>query len=549
MGNDQITVQSHVARDFLQNAAYFSSVPKVVWEYVSNSLDNAEEGKPVEVVVELSSDLMKVSDNAGGMSRKELQNFFMMHGENLQRSRGKRVRGRFGTGKCAAFGIANVLRVDTVKNKKNNALELSRSDIEAAKSGEPFPVRDLVMNESTEAENGTVIEISDFNIKKIDVEGTISYVERHLARYRQRARVWINNHECEFQEPISVEEFRFSPSSTVAASIGSVALVVKISPTPLDPEMNGIDVLSNTIWHDTTLADHKGKEQAEYIFGEVDVPILEDKEWKISPFDNTRNNTLNIQNPAVAVLMGWLSECLDEVRKKLVAREKTRRQSEQARRLEKEAAKIAAILNEDFQKLQIDFERARRVASRSGAISATDVPLDEGTPLPGDGDERTGLQRSGQVHGDGKRGQNPTGPGDEQRGGPSLAPGNELGSKKKSEPGTERKPRGGIFNLEYYNGTVDNPRSSYHPDTKTLRINLDHPQVASALAASSGNTEGRQFREITYEIACVEYAIAVAHEQAAQVRKYNLRQDAEDALLNVRETINRISKRLVSALS
>ena len=95
----------------------------------------AEEGKPVEVVVELSGDLIRVTDNGEGMSRKELQNFFMMHGENIQRARGKRVRGRFGTGKCAAFGIANLFRVDTVKNKKRNVVELSRSSIEAAKSG------------------------------------------------------------------------------------------------------------------------------------------------------------------------------------------------------------------------------------------------------------------------------------------------------------------------------------------------------------------------------------------------------------------------------
>lgn len=548
MSRDQITVQSHVARDFLQNAAYFSSVPKVVWEYVSNSLDNAEEGRPVEVVVELSGGLLKISDNAAGMTRQELRNFFMMHGENIQRSRGKRVRGRFGTGKCAAFGIANVLRVDTVKNRKRNALELSRSDIEAAKSGEPFPVRDIAESEPAEAENGTVIEISDFNIKKIDVEGTIGYVERHLARYRQRARVWINNHECQFQEPISTEEFKFTPPSSVAATIGEVSLVVKVSPTPLDPEMNGIDVLSQSIWHDTTLADHKGKEQAEYIFGEVDVPIFEEREWKIPPFDNTRNNTLNIQNPAVAVLMGWLSECIDEVRKKLVAQEKMRRQSEQARRLEKEAKKIAAILNEDFRKLQIDIERARKVATRSGAVGATDMPSEEGDLLPGDGNEPTDSQRAGYPHQDGGGGRNPPGPGDEPRVGPSLLPGNEPGSRKQSEPSSHRRPRSGIFHFEYYNGTAESHRSSYHPDTKTIRINLDHPQVANALSASSSGTESRQFREITYEIACIEYALAIAHEQAENARKFNLKRDAEDALYDVRETINRVSRLLVSAI-
>jgi hypothetical protein len=40
----KLTVTSHVSRDFLQNAVYFNTLPKVVWEYVSNSLDNGKDG-------------------------------------------------------------------------------------------------------------------------------------------------------------------------------------------------------------------------------------------------------------------------------------------------------------------------------------------------------------------------------------------------------------------------------------------------------------------------------------------------------------------------
>ena len=50
----EIKVSTHVARDFLQNAEYFNTLPKVVWEYVSNSLDNSKEsGQPVNVVVDM----------------------------------------------------------------------------------------------------------------------------------------------------------------------------------------------------------------------------------------------------------------------------------------------------------------------------------------------------------------------------------------------------------------------------------------------------------------------------------------------------------------
>ena len=52
--SDPIHVTSHVARDFLQNAAYFNTLSKIVWEYVSNSLDAAEEGVLAIIVVEVN---------------------------------------------------------------------------------------------------------------------------------------------------------------------------------------------------------------------------------------------------------------------------------------------------------------------------------------------------------------------------------------------------------------------------------------------------------------------------------------------------------------
>ena len=99
-----IEVTSHVSRDLLQNAAYFNTFGKIVWEYVSNSLDAANDRDSITVKVEVTNALLRITDNGRGMSHFELNTFFQMHGENLQRRRGKRVRGRFGTGKSAAFG-------------------------------------------------------------------------------------------------------------------------------------------------------------------------------------------------------------------------------------------------------------------------------------------------------------------------------------------------------------------------------------------------------------------------------------------------------------
>jgi HSP90 family molecular chaperone len=85
----KISVKSHVSRDFLQNAVYFNTLPKVVWEYVSNSLDNGKDDVPTTVVVEIrkEEDALIIADNGSGMSRNDLERFFTMHGENIQRKK------------------------------------------------------------------------------------------------------------------------------------------------------------------------------------------------------------------------------------------------------------------------------------------------------------------------------------------------------------------------------------------------------------------------------------------------------------------------------
>ncbi len=226
------------------------------------------------VVLIFTGGTVRISDDGLGMSRQDLQNFFRMHGENRQRQRGKRVRGRFGTGKCAAFGIANRLRIDTTQRGKRNVVELHRSDIQSAKDGLAFPVRDLVVNKDSQLSDGTLIEISDFNVKRLDVEGATHYVQHHLSRYKQRAHVVINGQECKFHEPPVRAIYEVVAPQTIADHLGTLTLIIKVSPVPLETDNNGIDILSHGIWHQTTLAGLENKEMAHYLFGEVDVACI-----------------------------------------------------------------------------------------------------------------------------------------------------------------------------------------------------------------------------------------------------------------------------------
>src|SRR5262249_36072228 len=109
-------VTSHVGRDLLASAAAFKTEAAAVWEDVVNGLQYVDRAITPRVSVDVRQNerVIAVSDNGCGMTDKDLQHFFTMHGENIDRLKGRPGRGKFGTGKSAAFGIASTLRVDTV---------------------------------------------------------------------------------------------------------------------------------------------------------------------------------------------------------------------------------------------------------------------------------------------------------------------------------------------------------------------------------------------------------------------------------------------------
>lgn len=548
---NQIVVQSHVSRDFLQNADYFSTMPKVVWEYVSNALDNAAEGRAAVVDVKVTPEGLTVSDNGSGMDRADLLKFFQMHGLNTQRQRGRVVRGRFGTGKSAAFGIARTLRIETRKNGLYNAVQLRRETIEAASDGRPFGVEEIFSDTPTDEEDGTTVMITRlFDRKRLEIDETRRYVERHLGRNRQNHTVLINGHECEYQEPVSIKEFEFEAPKQVSERIGTVDMVVKVSPAPLDAESNGIDVLSHSLWHDTILGDLPRQGSARRLFGEVTCDFLETWEGEPSPFDNTRNNTLNSANPVVATLLGWLSMKLREIVVDLDEEERQRRKTLEARQLDKEAERLGQVLNEDFRELQRQLEKIKIDQQRLPAGENTEGPEPligppteptdpEGAVLPGSGDVPTELQQGGPPHGKGTR-SSEAAPGEVPRPGSSILPGEQTGTHRKQR--SRRRPSR-TFSIEFVNETSERHRSHYDREMRTIYVNLDHPQLAAARSIHP-DIDSSGFRQVAYEVAFVEYALALMTEQAHRDETI----EPHDILYDVRNTVNRVAARIPELL-
>ncbi len=539
VSDDRLFVKSHVARDLLQTAGLFKTDRLVVWEYVSNGLQYVDPGTSPVVRVTLDSKRKRitVADNGRGMDWLGLQNFFVMHGENVDRREGRPGRGLFGTGKAAAFGIANLLRITTVRNGKRSRVQLSRADVQTTTSGESLvPVRTIEREVPTGQANGTTVEIENIQLRSLDQPGTIRYIERHLARWPKNATVFVNNHECEFAEPLVARERRFRPEGDLRTRLGDVQLTLKVSMAPLDEDLRGVSILANGVWHDTTLAGSEGREMSQYIFGEIDVPGLDEGQSVFPAFDMTRSMRLNPNNEIVQAIMAFVGQRIEEVRRGLVEEEKKRRADEEARKLAQQAAEIARVINEDFKAFRERLAQMRAKAgggsdlrkSEEGGGDEDDLVL-FGSQIPAEIISETGGPGSC-----GGVGANGTEPRDLN---PQAVAGDSDASKQGRAAGGERgqrKPSGG-FLVRFDEMGAESPRAKYVRDERTIYINVDHPQLDAAKGL--GSTEDPAFRRLAYEVAFAEYAIALAVELAARGEYL----DPSDPIVDIRDTLNRVA--------
>lgn len=541
---DQIFVRSHVARDLLQNAALFKNDKQVVWEYVSNGLDYIDEGTNPEVGVILDSKKkhIVIIDNGRGMDWEGLKNFFMMHGENIDRKKGRPGRGRFGTGKSAAFGIADLLRVTTVREGKRSKVELRRTDIESMKSEDPIPVRILEHKIHVGQPNGTKIEIEGIHLKSLDQAGVIHFIERHLAKWRN-ATVIVNNHECEFIEPPIFETKIFHPEGSLRDKLGDIQLIIKIAGAPLEEDLRGISIYANGVWHETTLAGNQGREMTQYILGEIDVPKLDEDQSPISPFDLSRSMQLNPSNELVQAVYAFIGSKIDQVRRELLRAEKQRKASEDAQKLAKQAEKIAQVINDDF----LDFsQRLAKVKAKTGRgldlgpemnAGPDQGGLIPGTKVPAEIISPTGFS--------GSEGGSRVGGKEARELQPQLFPALPEVAKQ-GQPAGEKEGRGmtrGGFSVEFKPMGSDEGRALYVSDERTIYINIDHPQLVAARGADA--IEDPVFQRLSFEIAFSEYAIALAHE----LNQNDEFIDTSDPIVSIRETINRIARKAANLYS
>jgi hypothetical protein len=541
--SDGIFVTTHVSRDFLQSAALFKNDHLVVWEYVSNGLQYVDSRTSPVVQVKLDAAKKKISikDNGRGMNAAGLKNFFVMHGENVDRKAGRAGRGMFGTGKSAAFGIARTLILTTVKDGKRTKVSLDRRDIESMSGGSDIPVKILENEVAVADANGTLVEIEGVHLK-LDQKRVIAFVEKHLAHWPHNVTVRVNNHECQYTPPTSGRTDTFRPEGEMANTLGDCTLVLRVAAAPLSETDRGVSIFSKGVWLETTLAGAEGREMSNFIFGEIDIPALQEDKSPVAPFDMSRSMQLNPANDIVRAAFAFIGSKVEILRKDLVALDKRRRASEEAKRLARQADEIAKLINDDFSGFRTRVARVRAKArgpmdlgtSEPAGVSADDdfifgnqepAELVSPTGAPGgSGDDRP--------DGDGNKHMNP----DVQ---PAADDQPKLGQSIGGQESRRRRPQGG-FSIDFKEMGVDQDRAIYERDARQIVINLAHPQFKAALGA--GTIEDATFRRLAYEVAFSEYAFALAFELESR-NEYG---EVTEALEDVRITINRVARRAAS---
>ena len=319
--------------------------------------------------------------------------------------------------------------------------------------------------------------------------------------------------------------------------LGDVELTIRVSKALLEDELQGVAIFSNGVWYETTLAGSERKDMAQYIFGEIDVPRLVDDKSSIPTFDMSRSMQLNRSNELVQKIFAFIGVYIEKVRRELVEEDKKRKATVEAKKLAREAAEIAHIINEDFSSFRDRLKKMR--AKMTGGSDLYEDPLaaanaEDGFVL-GDDEPAENVADTGEPgHGKGVEPGGVQPPNLGVQVAPSTAEG-ELRGTHVAEDGQKKRARGG-FNVDFRNHGENEARAKYERDERTIYINLDHPQLKAAMGVAG--TEDIAFKRLAYEVAFTEYALALAREMVWAGQYY----ETEEPLIEVRDTINRVSR-------
>lgn len=223
----------------------------------------------------------------------------------------------------------------------------------------------------------------------------------------------------------------------------------------------------------------------------------------------------------------------------LERQDRERRQSEEQKRLQRQGSKIADLINEHFKGWRAKLRNPMAKAGIGKDLLLAKERNDAAEIGVIFGDELPGVFVGPSVH----EGDWP-GPGPTPR--PPKVKLDENSDNKivKNAPGVTKKTASGGVNVAFDKIGANEKRAKYDKQTRTIIVNLD---IAVELKNSPGQSpvDDPNFVRMAYEIGFTEYAIVFAQELSSVQYYY----DPQDALVDVRQTLDDLSKAFASVSS
>ena len=188
----------------------YGNLPAVLAEVVANAWD--ADARVVKIDVDNATRQITIIDDGIGMTREELQKFYLTVGHKRRREGrtitpgGRKPMGRKGIGKLSLFSIADKVTVETIKDGEKTAIQLDvtkiKASIEAAPDGRGRYHPQIIPGNWNFSE-GTRITLFDLRKDRIKFEsGLRNRVARRFFAIGQDKKfdVWISNKQLSIED-------------------------------------------------------------------------------------------------------------------------------------------------------------------------------------------------------------------------------------------------------------------------------------------------------------------------------------------------------------
>lgn len=331
----------------------YTSLPAVISEYVANSWDAWAETVHVTVPQDkkMSSEYsISIKDDGSGMTKKEVNDAFLVIGRNRRQDEDKdyvekngdrrKVMGRKGIGKLAGFGVADVVIVRTVKDGYFVEFELDYGEMREEAKSDPNATttyNPTVLNEGETSESsGTEVILTNFDRERRPRE---KYIRERLARrfsvIGDDFEVFVNAERvsgdernlkprCQFLREYDDVAVDKEGKYTVSGWIGTLP-----NPTP-DDVQGGVTVMARgkTVQKASTFGvaegGTRGQMALQYLVGELHADFLDEEEDLIA----THRNEVLWEKPLANALHRFIVTEIEDVCKEWPSKRRNERMEE-----------------------------------------------------------------------------------------------------------------------------------------------------------------------------------------------------------------------------